>query len=147
MNQPVNKKHNMNQPVNNTLQLIQHRRGRSLEIRKKGDDTVPTLTPVSLMCYAVSFNEVMLLGKLTRMYPYEVNKLSDNGISPLHLAAMSGNINTIKLLLVCNARINVLDAYGKTPLEYAVYAGQFDAAKFLIRYGSDLTKVKDGILV
>jgi len=137
----------MEPPVNNLKIPHNHRRGRSLEIRKKGDNAISTLTPVSLMCYAVSFNEIMLLAKLTRTYPQEVNKLSDRNVSPLHLAAMNGNMNAIKLLVSCNSRIDVLDAFGKTPLDYAVYAGQFDAAKVLIGYGSDLSKVKNGIMI
>lgn len=102
------------------------------------------LTPVSLISYAVVNRDCNLLKKLVQRYPLAVNELSDEGLSPLHLAAIDGNMEIMKILLDFNARVNMLDLRGKLVLEYAVACGQFDAAQLLIEYGSDLSQVRDG---
>ena len=104
------------------------------------------LTPASLICYAVIYRDNALLQKLIGTYPLGVNELSEEGVSPLHLAALDGNIEIMKILLDFKAKINILDIHGRTVLDYAVASGQFDAAQFLMQTGADTTKVKDGIL-
>ena len=101
--------------------------------------------PTSLLCYAVSDGDNTLVEKLIKYYPASVNDLCEIGLSPLHLAAVDGNICIIKMFLECNARINMLDRHGRTVLEHAVSAGQFDCARYLIEAGADLTLVKDGM--
>lgn len=102
------------------------------------------LTPVSLLCYAVLCNDEILLKKLLKSYYYDINKLSDDGMSPLHLAALEGNVQIMELLIANGARVNNIDGKSQTVLQYAVWAGQFDAAQLLIQHGCDSSLVKDG---
>lgn len=48
------------------------------------------------------------------------------GLSPLHLAAMAGNSETVRELLAAGADAQATDVYGRTPLDVAVAAGVED---------------------
>ena len=103
------------------------------------------LTPVSLICYAVFQQNAFLLKTLLRKHPFAVNGLSEDGISPLHVAVACGNQEILKLLVLDgNANINILDVNGLIPLQYAVKNGQFDTAQYLIEHGSHLFDIGDG---
>lgn len=61
----------------------------------------------------------------------EINYLSSIGVdlsqgdydrrTPLHIAVRSGSFEVVKLLISLGARIDALDRWGSTPLNYAVY--------------------------
>jgi len=61
----------------------------------------------------------------------EVNARKTNGLTPLHLAARNGDIETIKLLLAHNADINAAASDGGTPVDSATTRKHPDAAAFL----------------
>lgn len=49
----------------------------------------------------------------------DVNASNENGITALHIAVRSGNIDLVIFLLQHNARLDVRDKYGQTPLHLA----------------------------
>ena len=49
--------------------------------------------------------------------------------TPLHYAALYGDLEIIQILLECEADINCLDRFGNTPLHYASRNGHHNAAK------------------
>ena len=103
------------------------------------------LTPASLLCYTVINRDEALLLKLLLQYASEINELSeDDGLSPLHLASMDGNTEIMRILLDHGALLNLGDFNNRSALEYAVLAGQFDAAQLLIENGCDTTLIRDG---
>ena len=102
------------------------------------------LTPVSLLCYAVLYNDEVLLRKLLQSYPCDINNLSDDGMSPLHLATLDGSINIMKILINNGAKVDNIDYKGRSVLQYAVWGGQFDAAQLLIQHGCDSSLIIDG---
>ena len=102
------------------------------------------LTPVSLLCYTVINRDEVLLLKLLSQYASQVNELSEDGLSPLHLASMDGNTEIMRILLNHGALLDLGDFKNRNALEYAVLAGQFDAAQFLIENGCDTTLIRDG---
>ena len=61
-----------------------------------------------------------------------INDTDNNGNSPLHRAAESGNANVIKYLLKSGACINDKNALGLTPIQIAANNGQTEAAQALI---------------
>lgn len=105
-----------------------------------------TFSPCALLCYSVVSRDIELLTRLVAEYPFAVNDLTEQGVSPLHLAALDGNIDIMKVLISVNANINLLDNNGRSVLDYAVQSGQFDASQYLIGCGSDLTRVRDGLV-
>ncbi|PSN36090.1 hypothetical protein C0J52_20529 [Blattella germanica] len=63
---------------------------------------------------------------------------STEHITPLHMAAMLGDIRSIKLLIENKASVDLRSIKGDTPLILAVKNGHFDAAKELVHAGADI---------
>ena len=59
--------------------------------------------------------------------------------SPLHMAAKSGQMSQIELLLVYGANLALLDARSKTAIDYSRDAGHIDIVNRLIEHQFDLT--------
>jgi len=70
----------------------------------------------------------------------------NRAVSPLHAAALSGNIAMIESLIQAGADLNIFDGTGYTPLHYAVFGKgeSFAAARFLIENGADPLVVNAG---
>jgi len=63
---------------------------------------------------------------------------TDDTVPDLHRASLKGDLSKLKELLVEGADINAKDGYQLTPLDYALAAGQSNAAKFLLNQGADI---------
>ncbi|OQA06241.1 MAG: Phosphocholine transferase AnkX [bacterium ADurb.Bin374] len=60
-----------------------------------------------------------------------------NGITPLHLAAESGDAAATALLIMFGARVNAADRRGRTPLHIAAEKGYAEVARLLVERGAD----------
>jgi ankyrin repeat protein len=60
------------------------------------------------------------------------------GRTPLHWAAYKGFTDTLRLLLVMDARTSLTDAEGCTPLHWAAIRGQSEAATVLLQVRGDV---------
>ncbi len=60
------------------------------------------------------------------------------GYSPLHVAALNGQMNVVKLLLASNADVNAKGSTGDTPLHFAVAYHHLDVAKVLLMNKADI---------
>ncbi|CAM1325705.1 Uncharacterised protein g9041 [Pycnogonum litorale] len=59
--------------------------------------------------------------------------------SVLHYAVLSGNMNTVNLLIKQGAKVNFPIEYNKpTPLDFAILRGNIDMVKYLLDYGADI---------
>ena len=58
--------------------------------------------------------------------------------SPLHQAAETGNIESMKKLLNAGTDIEVRDSKGFTPLDYAVLAKELESVRFLLSHGAKI---------
>ena len=68
-----------------------------------------------------------------------VNIKDRAGRTPLHLAALGGHIQCVKILLEAGANANVTDNKGgQTPLTLAANKGNIEVVKLLLKYGADL---------
>lgn len=67
-----------------------------------------------------------------------------NGAMPLHIAA-GGVVNreVCKALIAAGANVEARDKNGNTPLHYAAYCGNEDAAEVLLDAGADMNAVND----
>ena len=64
--------------------------------------------------------------------PVNVNAKNHNGVTPLHMAALS-NSKTCTMLLEYKANVNSTTNYGYTPLQYAAKNGCYKACRLLCR--------------
>ena len=63
---------------------------------------------------------------------------SDDKVPALHRAALKGDLEGMKRLIAEGAGINDKDEFERTPIEYALAAGQSDTTKFLLDQGVDI---------
>ena len=66
-----------------------------------------------------------------------VNQSStDDGVTPLHRAALKGNVHVIRLLIDGSADVHATDLQGRTPLVYAQKLGTPEAVAALRAAGA-----------
>ncbi|XP_051983665.1 ankyrin repeat domain-containing protein 12-like isoform X2 [Xyrauchen texanus] len=68
----------------------------------------------------------------------KVNKRNERGETPLHMAAIRGEVKQVKELISLGADVNVKDFAGWTPLHEACNLGYYDVAKVLIGAGAEV---------
>lgn len=94
---------------------------------------------------AVRNNDVKEMVKLFKKKKrIDVDVKDDDGFSPLHRAAQTGNTEAVQVLLVHGASVNLPSKTSMTPLYYAVQSGNFECASLLIENGADQSDIKDG---
>lgn len=73
------------------------------------------------------------------------NVTASNGTTPLHFAALQGNINLARLLLSRGVQTTALNEFGITPLHCAAYSGKVDIIQLLADHGVPLKLSRLGI--
>jgi ankyrin repeat protein len=68
----------------------------------------------------------------------DVNAKSKTGVTALHLAAGSGNIESAQELVKNGANLNAKDIENRAPLYYCIQNGHCEVAKFLLDNGSTI---------
>uniref|UniRef100_A0A3Q4H2S0 Uncharacterized protein n=1 Tax=Neolamprologus brichardi TaxID=32507 RepID=A0A3Q4H2S0_NEOBR len=63
--------------------------------------------------------------------------------SPLHHAALNGNLELISLLLESQAAVDIRDQKGMRPLHYAAWQGKAEPMKMLLKSGSSVNGQSD----
>jgi quinoprotein dehydrogenase-associated probable ABC transporter substrate-binding protein len=71
----------------------------------------------------------------------DVNKLDDQGYTPLHTAVRNRNSDIAALLLEHGADPNLPDSDGATPLVHAINRNHVPSVKLLVEKGADIGKV------
>ena len=70
---------------------------------------------------------------------------NQNEITPLHLAARSGQKRIVLSFLTRRAEVDATDIYGWSPLHYAAESGQRDVAEILLNHHANI-ELKDGMV-
>lgn len=68
---------------------------------------------------------------------------SNDSLTPLYMAAMTGSIEMISFLIECGANIEAMSIYGFTPLSIAVLKGRSDAVRLLLAKGANIETADD----
>lgn len=68
----------------------------------------------------------------------DINKASNLGINPFHVAASKGNRDTVKSLLEMGADLTIATSNGRTALGFACKKGHLKVVQFLLEKGADL---------
>ncbi|XP_043955200.1 caskin-1 isoform X10 [Gambusia affinis] len=81
-----------------------------------------------------------LLGSTKKV---NVNFQDIDGFSPLHHAALNGNLELVSLLLESQAAVDIRDQKGMRPLHYAAWLGKAEPMKMLLKSGSSVNGQSD----
>ncbi|XP_077166376.1 ankyrin repeat and SAM domain-containing protein 6 [Paroedura picta] len=96
--------------------------------------------------HALKMGNIQLVKEITDEDPAQVNLLNDDGASPLMIAAVTGQLPLVQLLVSRNAEIDKQDTvHGWTALMQATYHGNKDVVKYLLNQGADVNlRAKNG---
>jgi ankyrin repeat protein len=72
-----------------------------------------------------------------------VDAVNEEGATGLHIAAASGNMKSLRVLLAAGANINAVDDAGATPLHQAVAAQKTECVEVLVDSGANLEAIDD----
>ena len=65
-------------------------------------------------------------------YEAQLNRLNLHEQTPLHMAAMRGDTDVVKLFMAKGADVTVKDRFGKIPLHLAIGNGRHESVKMLL---------------
>ena len=119
-----NLENTFNNKVNNAS--LKKRNNIKSNIKKEEEENYKSLIN------AIELNNSQTVENLLKNTLFNINKLNENGFSPLHLSIIKGNIKIINLLIKYGAKINILSSKNKqTPLHLA-YINNNDYSKNII---------------
>ncbi|XP_067342406.1 ankyrin repeat and SAM domain-containing protein 6-like isoform X2 [Channa argus] len=95
---------------------------------------------------ALKFGNSHLVKEILEEDPAQVNSSNQEGASPLMMAAVSGQLEVVQLMVEKKADIDKQDAvHGWTALMQATYHGNKDIVKYLLSQGADVNlRAKNG---
>ena len=94
---------------------------------------------------AIRNQDINRVRYILETHPVDVNGNDSKGVTAVHEAALDGQCNMIILLLQYRAAINKKDHEGFTCLDYAVFGGHFECARYLIEQGAAIRSIQDGM--
>jgi len=111
-----------------------------LEAGADVDITSPAGTPL----HSAAYSQHTDIAALLLRYGAEVNAVDAHDVTPLHLAAATGDgaderterTATADLLITHGARLNAMQCDRMTPLDAAVYVDDTEMTDFLLRHGA-----------
>lgn len=77
---------------------------------------------------------------------YRIDSFDDIGMdgeTPLHIAAYSGDVEAVRVMLLFVQSVDKPGGIGNTPLHYAVMGGHANVVDLLLAHGADLFKKND----
>ncbi|MEW5315647.1 MAG: hypothetical protein WDW38_007060 [Sanguina aurantia] len=86
---------------------------------------------------AAQYGQTSVLYHLALKWAVDVDTQDSDGRTPLHWAAYKGYADTIRLLVVLDARYSLPDREGCTPLHWAAIKGHGEACTVLLQGGSN----------
>lgn len=91
----------------------------------------------SALWHAADLNNYEMLKAMLLSKTVDVNKADNTRLTPLHIAAMKGNVKMTSLLIQRGADVDRVQLRGSTALILACRAGDFDTVRILLLNGAD----------
>ena len=98
---------------------------------------------IYLVHYLASIGSLDMLRALAEYEEIKLDQQSDDGITPLMLAAEQGELEVVLYLLEQGAEYDAQDLVGLSPLLYAVREGYVAVVKALLEKGADINLADD----
>jgi len=111
-----------------------------MNLKQRGLNCLLFLMLTTLLCHSAYCGEIhdaagngdlAKVKALLQANPDLVSSKDDDGLTPLHWAAMRGHKDIVEWLVAHNADINAKNKYGATPLKLAELSGHDDVEKLL----------------
>ena len=102
---------------------------------------------LSLVHYAAMYNRPQIITMLVSMTATDINvhrynNISSQGITPLHVAAKCGALDSLSCLIAYKADLMMIDCQGWAPVHYAAYFNHVDCLEHLVRKQPKLVELK-----
>ena len=104
--------------------------------RVDNPSNAPT-APASAIHQSAARGDTEVLRTELTSNPKSVSRKDSEGFTPLHVAASSGQLEAVELLLESGADVNARGLRGETPLLLAAGAGQAQIVEALLKAGAD----------
>ncbi|MEQ2168630.1 hypothetical protein GOODEAATRI_016775 [Goodea atripinnis] len=117
------------------LHLLQGAQKRAADMDTTTSIKMTTLAIQNLFSYVEEENLAALKAHLDRFK--EVDGRSDNGQTPLMLAAEQGSLEIVQELIRRGANVNLDDVGGWTALMWAAYKGRVEVTRLLLEHGAN----------
>lgn len=101
-------------------------------------------TEEDILHFAISRDDMKAATNILENGNVDINAMRPPGISALHQACATGNVQCIKMLLDHGADVEVKTWQGLSSLQIAARYGNFEAAELLIQNGANMDDIKDG---
>ena len=105
-------------------------------LRVGADPRLPDGKGYTICHVAAQYGQTAFLYHVALRWGADVDSPDSDGRTPLHWAAYKGFCDTIRLLLVMDARFHLADKEGCTPLHWAAIRGNGEACTLLLQGGS-----------
>eukprot|EP01125_Pyxidicula_operculata_P015722 TRINITY_DN5362_c0_g1_i1.p1 TRINITY_DN5362_c0_g1~~TRINITY_DN5362_c0_g1_i1.p1 ORF type:complete len:672 (-),score=178.48 TRINITY_DN5362_c0_g1_i1:65-2080(-) len=86
---------------------------------------------------AITFGDAESVTKILKNKDLDINEITSQGQTPLHLACSNGFLPIVKLLINANASLHIHDEQGFQPLHCAAIGGHLDVLQHLLKKGAD----------
>lgn len=91
-----------------------------------------------LLHIAAEFGHAPIINLLIKDHKAHVNGKDEDGNTPLHIAALRGHLDVVKMLVENDARIDSRDHDGQTPLFKTMKYAEYRIAEYLIECGANV---------
>jgi ankyrin repeat protein len=108
-----------------------------LLIERGSDIAAKTTTGKTPLYLAVENNKRDMVDCLTRkLTTSQIDSADTENFTPLHIAALNGNVEIVKLLLAKGANVHAKGLYDMQPIHFAATKGHKEVLKILIQNGA-----------
>jgi hypothetical protein len=108
-----------------------------------GKSSGKSIHPVNEFSLEKYLLELSDLPEFTGLAPVGINTCGGWRSTPLHIAAVQGNVKAIEALIDAGANIQCCGEHGFSPLHEAVGQGDLDAVRVLLDRGASLAALTD----
>ncbi|KAI3473893.1 hypothetical protein Pfo_028080 [Paulownia fortunei] len=94
------------------------------------DNKIDLFLHVAAAMNRVDLMEILCLGYVD----IDLNSVNTQGQTPLHLAAIHGQVEALQFLVSVGSDVDITDGEGWTPLHYAAHEGHVKAVEYLLNH-------------